>query len=94
MINKELNVGNGVILRFRINDNIALMTSNYNKELLKIYYKIKEQGKDVEFNYRANVIIEHYKNKTAEQIDKMLDHDYKIGMDKQKEVIENGKKSK
>jgi hypothetical protein len=56
-INKEIDIGNGVILKIAINDGIAVLTSNYGKEILRFYHQAKEAGKNVEYDYRRNAMI-------------------------------------
>lgn len=83
---KELDLGGGVKIKVAIDEGKAVMVSNYGKEMLKIYYKTKEAGKKVSYNYRSNAMIELF-DESIEEYSKNIDADYVKAMQKQRDVI-------
>ena len=84
-INKKFQLGQGVEVNIAINDNIAVSTSNYGKEMLKFFHQAKAKGKDVTFDYRRNAMIERF-NEPIEEYEKKLEIDYNTAKEKQKEA--------
>jgi hypothetical protein len=89
-INKTLEMGGGIIIKVAIDDGKAIMVSNYGKEMLKLYYKAKEAGKKVSYDYRRNAMIELF-DEPAEEYSKKIDIDYMNGIKEQKKIIEDEK---
>lgn len=89
-ITRELDIGGGYKLKIGIDDGIAVMTSNYGKEMQKIYFQAKQAGKNVEYDYRTNTMIEKFEG-TAEDFAKKIDIDYKMALFKQQGIIKSTK---
>jgi hypothetical protein len=94
-IQKIYNLGNNVIVSVSItpvsiNESIAIMSCNYGKELIKIYFMARKNGKDVFFNKRTNTMIEKFDIPISEY-EKKLDADYKTALIEQKKAIDFSK---
>lgn len=89
-INKTLEMGGGIIIKVAIDDGKAVMVSNYGKEMLKIFWKTKQSGRNVSYDYRRNAMIELFPE-SAEEYSKKIDADYLTGMSEQKKVMEKSK---
>ena len=90
---KNLDMGGNITIKVAIDDGKAVMISNYGKEMVKIYFKAKEAGKQVSYDYRRQAMIELFEG-TAEDYSKKIDKDYITGMNEQKKVQEKAKEVK
>ena len=75
-----------------IDNNISLMSSNYGKEMLKLYWKmIKDKPeKKLMYNYRSNVIVEKFDIPQEEYI-KNIDKDFNTALTEQKKAMDKAK---
>lgn len=89
-INKKLDIGGGIELKIAIDDGKAVMVSNYGREMLKIYYKAKEAGKKVSYDYRRNAMIELF-DCSIEDYEKALNKDTITAFNEQKKVMDKTK---
>lgn len=74
-INKEYQLGGGIVLKVGIENGVAVMISNYGKEMEKIYHKTKQAGKKVDWDYRRQAMIEQF-DISDEEYAKLLDRDF------------------
>jgi len=93
-ISKLYELGNGVLLKAKIADGIAIIISNVATEWRKQYFMAKKAGKDVAWDYRKNAMIEKYPGKSAQEIEGLLDQDYKTAKKQQKIASEWAKTQK
>lgn len=88
-IKKTLDIGGGYRLIVSIDDGIAMMTSNYAKALIKVYFQTKKDHpeKNISYDYRRNVMIERF-DISKEEYSKNLDADVLRSKKAQKETME------
>jgi len=86
-ITKNYELGNGVMLKAVIDDGIAIIISNCATEWRKIYFQCKKDGKNVIWDFRKNAMIEKFEDKTAQEIEVLLGHDYKIAKHEQRKAM-------
>jgi len=91
-IKKEIEMGLDIKLFLIIDDGIAVMTSNYANQLKGIYFKAKQNGQNVSYDFRRNAMIEKFPGIKAEEIARRIDIDTQTAFKKQKETIKNKNK--
>ena len=84
-VNREYMLSPGVVVNIAINEGVAVMISNYAKELEKIYFQAKKDGKNVQWDYRKHAMIEMFDCSIEEYVS-MLDKDYETSKIKQAEA--------
>ena len=89
---KNFEISPGVSIKAVIDDGMAILLCNYERELYKIYIKAKEDGKDVQWHYRKHAMIEKF-SIPKEDYEKNLDIDYQTALKAKKESEEETKQA-
>ena len=91
-IKKTYELGGGLRIMIVIDEKIALMSSNYGKEMLKLYWKMLKDKPDKKlmYNYRTNVIVEEF-NIPQEEYIKNIDKDFDTALIEQKKAMDKAK---
>lgn len=91
-IKKTYELGAGLRIMVVIDNNIALMSSNYGKEMLKLYWKMVKDKPDKKlmYNYRSNVIVEEFNIPQDEYI-KNIDKDFNTALIEQKKASDKAR---
>lgn len=92
-IKKTIDMGFGWEIKLVIDDGIALMTCNNAIALRKIYFEGKKKGKNLNYDFRKNIMYEKLDGKSAEEIWSLLEKDISTAKSAQKQTIEDSKKA-